>query len=48
MHGAHGVGYEVYKREHDVRMQIEEKREADYVESQRTVADISRKMHVNK
>ena len=23
MHGAHGVGYETYKRQHKVRMQVE-------------------------
>ncbi|MEW9109383.1 hypothetical protein ACQCT6_00500 [Cytobacillus gottheilii] len=45
MRGAHGVGYEVYSRKHDVRMEVEEKRQKEYVESQRMVADLERKVH---
>ncbi|MBM7648574.1 hypothetical protein JOC78_001520 [Bacillus ectoiniformans] len=43
MHGAHGVGYEVYSQEHKVRMDVEKKREEEYIESQRMVADYNRK-----
>jgi len=46
LHSAHGVGYEVYKRKHRVRMQIEKKRETDYVNSQRIVADLGRKLNI--
>lgn len=45
MRGAHGVGYEVYSQKHDVRMKVEERREQDYIESQRMVADLERKIH---
>ncbi|MCA1033883.1 MULTISPECIES: hypothetical protein [Bacillaceae] len=45
MHSAHGVGYEVYSRKHDVRMSVEKRREQDYLKSQRMVADLERKVH---
>jgi hypothetical protein len=45
MRGAHGVGYEVYKRKHDVRMNVEERREQDYIESRRIVSDLGRRVH---
>jgi hypothetical protein len=44
LHSAHGVGYEVYKRKHNVRMQIEARREREYVKSQRILADVNRKL----
>ncbi|MBU5212017.1 hypothetical protein [Heyndrickxia oleronia] len=44
LHGAHGVGYEVYKQKHKVRMLVEKRREREYVRSQRMVADLGRKM----
>ncbi|MGD7024080.1 hypothetical protein ACQCVK_15875 [Rossellomorea vietnamensis] len=47
MHGAHGVGYETYKRKHNVRMQVEKRRENEYVESRRMIADLDRKVHAN-
>lgn len=45
MQGAHGVGYEVYSQKHDVRMEIEAKRQKEYIQSQRMVADMDRKIH---
>lgn len=45
MQAAHGVGYEVYSLKHDVRMEVEKKREEDYLQSQRLVADLDRKIH---
>ncbi|MDQ0273035.1 hypothetical protein [Cytobacillus purgationiresistens] len=45
MHGAYGVGYETYSRKQDVRMRVEQKREEDYLKSQRMVADLDRKVH---
>ncbi|WP_335870296.1 hypothetical protein [Bacillus sp. 2205SS5-2] len=47
MHAAHGVGYEVYKRKHDVRMQVEKRRENDYIQSRRIIANLDRKVHGN-
>lgn len=46
MHAAHGVGYEVYKRHHKIRMTIERKREKEYLRSQRVASDIERKVYV--
>ncbi|MGM7634224.1 hypothetical protein [Bacillus sp. Hm123] len=43
MHGAHGVGYEVYSQNHEVRMNVERQREEDYVNSRRMVAAVSRR-----
>ncbi|WP_157843170.1 hypothetical protein [Bacillus sp. FJAT-42315] len=43
MHGAHGVGYEVYSQNHEVRMDVERQREEDYINSRRMVADFSRR-----
>ena len=42
MHGAHGVGYEVYRRKHDVRMRVEKRREQDYLKSRRIIEEIGR------
>ncbi|MEL3974591.1 hypothetical protein AAEO50_20075 [Rossellomorea oryzaecorticis] len=47
MHSAHGIGYEVYKRKHAVRMQVEKQREQDYKESRRMIAALDRKVHAN-
>ncbi|MFK2826483.1 hypothetical protein QYG89_12545 [Bacillus sp. B190/17] len=44
MHGSHGVGYEVYRHNHAVRMNVERQRQEEYVESSRIVADYSRKL----
>lgn len=44
LHGAHGVGYEVYKRRHKIRMLVERRREREYINSQRMIADLGRKM----
>lgn len=45
MYGAHGVGYETYKRQLQVRVLIEKKREKEYVLSQRLRSDLERKIH---
>ncbi|WP_010175378.1 hypothetical protein [Bacillus coahuilensis] len=47
MFGAHGVGYEVYNRKHEVRMRIEKKREEEYRKSRRMVAAMDRIAHGN-
>jgi hypothetical protein len=46
MHGAHGVGYEVYRRKHDERMRVEKRREQDYFKSRRIIEEIGRLGHV--
>ncbi|WML50733.1 hypothetical protein RCG23_15830 [Neobacillus sp. PS3-34] len=46
MQSAHGVGYAVYSQKHDVRMEVEQRREEDYLKSQRIVADLDRKAHL--
>ena len=43
MHSAHSVGYEVYSRSHAARMKVEQRREQDYLQSQRILLDIYRK-----
>ncbi len=44
MQGSHGIGFEEYKLKHDVRMEVEQRREREYVKSQRLIADIERKI----
>ncbi|WP_245796395.1 hypothetical protein [Domibacillus antri] len=43
MHASHGVGYAVYSQKHEVRIDVEQQREQDYLESRRMVADFNRK-----
>ncbi|SFB12465.1 MULTISPECIES: hypothetical protein [unclassified Bacillus (in: firmicutes)] len=45
MQGAHGIGYAEYSKSHEVRMEVEQRREEDYLQSQRMVADLDRKVH---
>lgn len=45
MHGAHGVGYEVYRRRHDVRMLVEKRRDEDYRKSNMIIEQIKRLAH---
>lgn len=47
MQSAHGIGYEVYKRKHEIRMQVERRRENDYIQSRRLIADLDRKVHAH-
>ena len=42
--GAHGVCYEVYRRKLKVRIQVEQRRERDYLLSQQMVSDLSTKL----
>jgi hypothetical protein len=42
MHGAHNVCYATYCRKHEVRMRVERRREQEYIQSQRLVADLTR------
>ncbi|MDR7000944.1 hypothetical protein [Neobacillus niacini] len=46
MHKAHGVGYQVYSQKHSVRIKVEHKREQNYRESKRLLAEINSKLHV--
>ncbi|MDP4169880.1 MAG: hypothetical protein Q8906_04665 [Bacillota bacterium] len=45
MQSSHGVSYAVYSLKHDVRMEIEKRREKDYERSQHLVAELDRKVH---
>ena len=45
MLSAHGVCYEQYSKDHEVRMKVERRREKDYLKSQRILSDIERKVH---
>lgn len=42
---AHGVCFEVYRRKHNVRMAVEKRREQEYHQSRRMIADIDRRLH---
>ncbi|MGG0717349.1 hypothetical protein ABE096_07080 [Robertmurraya massiliosenegalensis] len=42
MVGAHRVNYATYCHKHDVRMRVERRREKEYAQSQRIVADLTR------
>ncbi len=47
MQSAHGVCLELYCAKHEVRMKVEQRREEDYLQSQRILSDIERKVHSN-
>jgi hypothetical protein len=47
LHSAHGIGYEVYSRNHTVRMRVEKRRKMDYIKCRRLVADLDRLVHYN-
>lgn len=40
-HGAHGIGYETYRQNHDARMEVEKKREAEYAKSRMAILNIT-------
>jgi hypothetical protein len=44
MQQSHGVGYEEYNLKHETRMEVEQRREEEYVKSRRIVADLERKV----
>lgn len=41
MHSAHGVGYAVYSLKHKVRMDIENRRQKEYVKSIQLISKIN-------
>ncbi|MGE8080670.1 hypothetical protein [Peribacillus loiseleuriae] len=45
MQQSHGIGYSEYSRRLDVRLQVEERRERDYEESNRIVNNLQRQIH---
>jgi hypothetical protein len=47
MYNAHGVGYEEYKRHHKVRLRVEKRRQKDYMNCRKMVADLDRLVHYN-
>lgn len=40
MYAANGIGYEVYRRSHGARMQVEKRREKEYRQSKQMMANI--------
>jgi len=42
---SHGMGYAVYSRNHEKRMEVEKNREQDYLKSKRLFAELERKMN---
>lgn len=42
---SHGMGYAVYSRNHEKRMEVEKNREHDYLKSKRLFAELERKMN---
>lgn len=44
---AHGVCYEVYRRNHRVRMLVEQRRERDHLKYQQILTNLDRKLHLN-
>ncbi|WP_232454553.1 hypothetical protein [Domibacillus aminovorans] len=44
MHASHGVGYAVYSQKHEVRIDVEQQREEEYLTSRRIVADFNSKL----
>lgn len=45
MRQAHGVGYEVYSQNFDVRMRVEKKRERSYMKSNQILNDVNRRVY---
>jgi hypothetical protein len=45
MRQAHGVGYEVYSQNLEVRMKVEKKRERSYMKSNQILNDVNRRVH---
>ncbi|MBO8156780.1 MAG: hypothetical protein H0Z32_09985 [Bacillaceae bacterium] len=45
MHQSHGIGYEEYSRKLEKRLQVEKRREKDYLKSQQIVAEVDRQIH---
>ncbi|MCY7616597.1 hypothetical protein MH116_01790 [Bacillus pumilus] len=41
MHKAHGMSYEEYERDHDLRMKVEYKREQSYRDEKRQLAKMN-------
>lgn len=44
---AHGVCYEVYRRNHRVRMKVEQRREREHQKYQQILTELDRKLHIN-
>ncbi|VEF47069.1 YuzK [Bacillus freudenreichii] len=40
LHGAHGIGYETYRHDCEKRIEVEKRREKEYVESRIVAANI--------
>ncbi|WP_202406280.1 hypothetical protein [Pontibacillus yanchengensis] len=45
MHQSHGMGYAEYSRRLDQRLKVEQRRQQEFEQSQRIVAEVDRKIH---
>ncbi|WP_167578638.1 hypothetical protein [Jeotgalibacillus proteolyticus] len=45
MQSSHGVGYETYMTKHDVRMEVEMRREEDYKKEQQLLQELDPQLH---
>ena len=45
MQSAHGVGYELYMQNLNIRIRVEQRREKEYLLSRRMIADLDRRIH---
>jgi len=48
MHGAHGIGYERYRRDNEKRIEVEQKREEEYQESRKVAMNINGNISTGK
>ncbi|WP_202595692.1 hypothetical protein [Pontibacillus yanchengensis] len=45
MHQSHGMGYAEYSRRLDQRLKVEQRRQQEFEQSQKIVAEVDRKIH---
>ncbi|WP_155996950.1 hypothetical protein [Halobacillus karajensis] len=45
MHQAHNMSYAEYSRKLDTRLKVEEKRQREFEESQKMIAQVDRQLH---
>ncbi|KGX89772.1 hypothetical protein N783_04030 [Pontibacillus marinus BH030004 = DSM 16465] len=45
MQASHGIGYQEYSQRLDQRLKVEQRRQSDYEQSQRIVAEVDRQIH---
>ncbi len=45
MHGAHHMGYAEYSRRLESRLEVEQKRQQDFEQSRKMIAQVDRQLH---